>query len=366
MGKKINLLYFCSDYQIGLTQAQTEQIENLVKETSLNLHCISSENEQESGLHSRVKATGVKISIIRDLDVHENFKELANQIKEIIIDNEITHVNIQNNWQLALLGYVKLTCSRKFKLIYTIHGYRHNHPFKALIAIGAIGLGLMVLTDRVISMSDYVTRKFFFLKYKTDRFFYLMNKPQYNKTENVIPTDKLRLVFPAQFRRGKNQQILIKSIAKYIKHTGDSSIELHLPGDGPLLMDMKKLASNLNIENNVIFYGKIPLDDVIKLYEKTNIALCSSNVETYGRCIAEPFMLGRCVITHKTGVAGDIIRHGINGYYFKSEDDLVDILIDLHKNPSQIKDIANQAFIDRKVFFTPNVMKSYIESLNKA
>lgn len=364
----IKLLYFCSDFNIGLTQAHCEQIEHLVNEKSIELHCISSENEQEAGLHDRLKQINAPMTIVKGLDVHSDFKRLTSEIADIIKKYGITHVNVHNNWQLALMSYLKANPFNglKFKLIYTIHGYRHNHPVKAAVAIGAIGMGLCLFTNRVISMSDYVSRKFWFLSYKTDRVFYMMNKPEYLKEKNLIDTSSLSMVFPAQFRKGKRQEMLIEALKKYIDKTGDKTAILHLPGDGPLLSSIKEYAASLGLEENVKFYGKIPLSNVISLYEKSNIALCSTNVETYGRCIAEPFMLGRCVITTKTGVAGDIIRHGENGFLFSNADELSKIFEKLHQNPELIAKTANQAFEDRSIFFPKNVMKSYISSLEKA
>ena len=364
----IRLLYFCSDYIVGLTQALTEQIEYLSKEDDIELFCISSEKEQEKGLHERLKKTNVNVIILKDLDVHSNFKQLAESIGNVITDKKITHVNVHNNWQLGLLGYLKLNpkFKHKFKLIYTIHGYRHNHPGKAVLAVAMIGGALCLLADRVISMSDYVSRKFWFLSHKIDRVFYIMNKPEYFKDENIIDISSLSMVFPAQFRTGKRQDMLILALDEYIKKTGDLTAVLHLPGDGPLLNEMKKLTAELGLENNVKFYGKISLSKVLELYEHSNIALCSSNVETYGRCIAEPFMLGRCLITQRTGVAGDIIKDGINGFIFKTQDDLTKILIGLHNRPERVREVAMQAFKDRTILFPENVMKSYLVSLSKA
>lgn len=363
---KTRLLYFCSDYIVGLTQALTEQVEYLSKEDSIDLFCISSENEQEKGLHDRIRATKVNMSIVKGLDEHSNFKMLAKSIKEIIKTNGITHVNVHNNWQLALLSYLKISTRLKFKLIYTIHGYRHNHPIKAIAAIGCIGGALLLFADRVISMSGYVSKRFWFIKYKTDLVFYMMNKPEYFKTKNQIDTSKLSMVFPAQFREGKRQEILIEAVQKYLARTNDHTVTLHLPGDGPLLDSMKQLAKKWDIADNIKFYGKIPLDRVISLYENCNIALCSSNVETYGRCIAEPFMLGRCLITQRTGVAEDIIRNNENGFFFKDASELSEIMEYLHNNPDRIKDIADKAFADREIFFPKNVMKKYISSIYKA
>lgn len=132
-------------------------------------------------------------------------------------------------------------------------------------------------------MSSYVSRRFWFRAYKTDIVFYIMNKPQYAKSENNICGSPLRLVFHVQFRHGKNQQMVIGAVKRYVEQTGDYSIRLYLPGDGTRLDEMKALATRLGLEKNVVFPGKLNLDGVFDLYDKCNIALCASNVETYGR-----------------------------------------------------------------------------------
>ncbi len=365
---KLKLLFFCSDYQIGLTQAQTEQVIELCKEKNIELHCVSSEQEQEPGLHKRAKDENVEINIIPHLDVHQNFISLANAINTLIVRHGITHINVQNNWQLALVAYLKYRhlWPRKFKIIYTIHGYRHNSRLKSLAAIGIIGTALLLFADRVISMSSFVSKRFWFIAYKTDIVFYLMNKPEYQKDENSIDGDTLKLVFPAQFRRGKRQEMIIKAVKRYIDETKDRTICLYLPGEGPLLDSMKKIAKDEGINENIIFPGKLMLSDVLNLYNQCNIAVVSSNAETYGRCIAEPFVLGRCLITQKTGVALDIIHDGENGLFFSNSRSLSSLLKKLHDNPNLIVRMGNQAFADRYVFSRDAVMKSYLEALSKA
>lgn len=364
----INLLFFGSDYKVGLTTALTEQILEFNKEKEFNLFCVSSENEMESGLHAKLDNAGIKKEIIQGLDIHSNFKSLSFEIERIIKENNITHVNVHNNWQLTLVSYVKYKriLPAKFKIIYTIHGYRHNSPLKSIFAILMIGIGLLLFADRVISMSSYVSKRFWFVKYKTDLVFYMMNKPEFNKEKNIIEKFPLKMVFPAQFREGKNQDLLIKAVSDYINITKDRTVILYLPGDGYLLEIYKKLAIDLGISDNIVFCGKLPHKEVIELYEKTNIALVSSNVETYGRCIAEPFALGRCLITKDTGVALDIIRNGENGFTYKSQKQLTDILIKLHNKPNLIEYTANNAFRDKEIFSRDSIINSYINSIKKA
>ena len=354
---------------MGLTQALTEQILELRKETSLELLVASSENEMEPGLHKKIDEAGVRKEIVNGLDVHSDFKAKARQLGRIIKENGITHVNVHNNWQLALIAYAKYggIIPKKFKVIYSIHGYRHNaSAVKSAIARGIIGSGLLMFADRVHSMSTYVSNKFRLLGYKTDLVYYMMDKPEYKKEKNEIKGAPLEMVFPAQFRHGKQQDMLIEAVKIYVDKTGDCSIRLYLPGDGERRGEMMALAKGYGLEENVVFPGKMAHKDILDLYNRTNVALVSSNVETYGRCIAEPFMLGRCLLTVPTGVALDIIKPGENGDYFNTAEELAEKLVKLHGEPELVMKMANQAFIDRRVFSRDEVMKSYLESLDKA
>ena len=66
---------------------------------------------------------------------------------------------------------------------------------------------------------------------------------------------------------------------------------------------------------------------MIDLYRRCQFAFAPTNVETFGHCIAEPFILGRVVITRHIGVADDIIRHGETGFFFDEESDLLELLL---------------------------------------
>lgn len=363
------LLLFCSDYGIGLTQLLTEQAIELSREKSIELFCISSEKEQEPGLHQKLKAAvGERITIIDSMDEHRNFRRLSVAIGKIIEEKRITHIHVQNNWQLALMSYLKY-CHFKFKklkIIYTIHGYRHNSRMASILGIAMIGTALLLFADRVICLSSYVSKKFSFLKYKTDIVFFMMNQSQYAKTENKISGAPLRMAFPAQFRKGKRQMMLVEALRLYMDRTGDRTTRLFLPGDGPLRDSVIQETMKKGLGEYVEFPGRLTKSDVLDLYESCNIALVSTNVETYGQCITEPFMLGRCLLTQKTGVAIDIIRDGENGMFFTDAESLAKILEDLHNHPEKVMAMGQQAFVDRKIFSRDAVMNSYLSALSRA
>lgn len=306
--------------------------------------------------------------IINGLDIHRDFRRLSSEIGRIVEEKRITHIHTQNNWQLVLVSYLKYCHPkhRKLKIIYTIHGYRHNSRAASVLGIAIIGTALLLLADRVICLSSYVSEKFRFLRHKTDIVFFMMNGPQFSKTENRIDGAPLRMVFPAQFREGKRQEMLVEALRLYVGRTGDRSVRLYLPGDGHLRGQVMRKAEEDGVGEYVEFPGRLLKSEVLDLYESCNVALVSTNVETYGQCIAEPFMLGRCLLTQKTGVALDIVRDGENGMFFTDAESLARILENLHGHPEKVVDMGRRAFADRKVFSRDSVMKSYLAALAKA
>lgn len=358
-----NLLYFTSDYSIGLSAMMVDQLVAL-KNSGINVFSVGGEKEQEIGLADFAKSNGIDIIRIKGLDEHAKFTYLVNRISKIILDNNISIVHIQNNWQLALMGVVKHKIKPKIEIIYTIHGFRHNHPFKSKIAQLMIGTGLFAFSDHIICMTDYVKRKFNLLSYKI-KILPLGVKQNYFIKSFIEPKiDSLRLIFPAQFRKGKNQDLIINAFYEYIKETHDRNSILILPGNGPLLDKMKEYVKELNIHDQIIFPGFVNKDEIKDLYLDSNIAIVSSNSETFGQSIVEPFVLGRCVVSTPVGIAPEIIEDGKNGYLFKTQNDLTNILIKLNRNRDKIKTIGLKNFSHRNLFNWNEISKKYKSIFN--
>ena len=360
----MNLLFFASDYKIGLSALLTQEV-IAFKNAGINLICVAGENEQEQGLTEQLNEQNIDAVRIQGLDNHANFNGLSKQIASIIKENAITHVHVQNNWQLLMVAYCKYAkiIPEKFRIIYTLHGFRHNHPVKSIFAIMVIGTILLFFANRVFIMSDYVKKHFFFLGKKMKKLYLGIDDYFFSKTENHVETNPIRLVFPAQFRVGKNQDIIINAIASYINKTGDKTIELYLPGEGPLMEEYKEMAKDKGIEKNIIFPGQCTKIRIKELYDFCNVGIVSSNTETFGQSIVEPYVLGRCVLTRSVGVAPDIIKDGINGYLFRDKNDLTEILVKLSQNRSEIETMGNNNFENRNTFSWREIVKVYKKDL---
>lgn len=178
------------------------------------------------------------------------------------------------------------------------------------------------------------------------------------------PHTGLQMIFPAQFRHGKNQDMIIRAFASHISKNNDKTSHLTLPGDGPLQNKMKNLASELNIADRITFPGQCTKNEILQLYLKSNIGIVTSNSETFGQSIVEPFVLGRCIISTPVGIATDIITNNENGYIINSENELINILNKLYHHPNIIQDIGQNNFNRRNLFKWDKISIKYKDLLN--
>ncbi len=360
----MKILFFASDYKIGLSTLLTDQL-IAFHQVGLDIYAVAGEKEQENGLGRKVKEQEIPIFRIDGLDEHKNFRSLAKILVNIIVHNKIQLIHVQNNWQLTLIAYIKyaLLRNKNLKIVYTLHGFRHNNPWKAYIAQIIIGTALFLFVNHIICMSSYLKQKFRILSYKIN-LIPLGVPDSFTNSNYFVPSDNgLQMIFPAQFRHGKNQDIIIRAFAEHIKRNDDSESKLVLPGDGELLVQNKELANELGICDRVIFPGLLSKEDIRKLYIKSNIGIISSNSETFGQSIVEPFVLGRCIISTPVGITNDIIKKGENGYVYKTCDELIDILGILYKNQALIKEIGKRNFQQRDMFSWSSISKTYKEEI---
>lgn len=359
------ILFFASDYKIGLSSLLTDELIALSR-SGIDIYAVAGEKEQEKGLTKKIeKESKITITRITGLDDHVDFKKIADALKNIIIENHIHMVHVQNNWQLALIVYIKyqLLFKYKIKIIYTIHGFRNNNFWKSHIAQILIGTALFLFADKIICMSRYLKKKFNLLSYKIELIPLGIPSSFFLSQKDSLPTNGLQMIFPAQFRKGKNQDIIIHAFAEHIKKTNDCVSQLILPGTGNLISEMKRLTDNLGISNRVVFPGLLSKEEIRQLYLKSNIGIVSSNSETFGQSIVEPFVLGRCVISTPVGIANDIIREGVNGFIYTNTDKLVQIFNYLFDHQDLISKIGANNYKEKDMFRWENICSIYKDKL---
>lgn len=359
------LLVFGSSHKIGLTGQLTDFMCSCL---DAGVHhddflCVSGEREQFPGLFRRLDTCGVEYVKINGLDDHGDFFRLVTEFDTHVRRFAPRVVHAQTNWQLAIAAIVKYLYGRRYAILYTVHGYRHNYRFRSFIARYLMGIFLFFFADKVITPSSFLKKKFGFVKDKAEVIYLGVENDLWKEYSPPEFHGTKRLIFPGEFRRGKNQAALIKAVKAYMDRTGDDDVELYLPGDGEKLEDCKWLCKQLGIEAKVHFPGFVDRAEMLRLYMLCQYAVIPSNVETFGLCITEPYMLGRVVISRHVGVADDLIAGGETGFFFDNEKDLPEVLEHLFSDTEKCIRVSKNAYENRGVLSWGQICSHYIKTI---
>src|SRR5699024_3581031 len=88
--------------------------------------------------------------------------------------------------------------------------------------------------------------------------------------------------------------------------------KLLLLGDGPELMEMKRLVRELDIEDDVMFLGK--QEFVNQFYQMSDLVLLLSEKESFGLTLLEAMKTGVVPIGSTAGGIKEVIKHEETGF----------------------------------------------------
>ncbi|WP_273382303.1 glycosyltransferase [Enorma phocaeensis] len=93
------------------------------------------------------------------------------------------------------------------------------------------------------------------------------------RTPSYSPSREINIVFTAYFEKWHGCDLLLQGLFDYYLQGGKRSIRLHLAGGGSELQNLKELASRLNLNDRVLFYGELDKDSSSKLFDKCTLAV---------------------------------------------------------------------------------------------
>ena len=112
---------------------------------------------------------------------------------------------------------------------------------------------------------------------------------------------------------------------------------LFIVGDGPDKDELKKLTKELDIKDNVIFTGKVPIEKVQIMYQVMDIFATFSTTETQGLTVLEALASYIPVLAINDDSYVDAIKNDKNGYLFKTEKEFVNYVCKLHSDKNLYK-----------------------------
>lgn len=278
-------------------------------------------------------------------------REIAKQIKELNLD--IVHT--QTEFSIGAFGKI---ISRKYNIpfIHTYHtmweDYVHyispikgrNIHLKRLAR--SFSRAFVRKAECVITPSNKTAK---YLKYKCN----VKNKPIYivptgidivpfkrdNFTEEsrnelkeslgIKPNEKV-ILFLGRVASEKSIDVIMDSMPSIFKEHPE--YKFLIVGDGPSKKDLEEQAKKLNIQNNVIFTGKVPWNEVPKYYNLGDVFVNASITETQGLTFIEAMAAGVPIVAKYAPNLSEFIYTNKNGILVKKNSDFKNAIIKVLSN----------------------------------
>ena len=172
----------------------------------------------------------------------------------------------------------------------------------------------------------------------------------------------IRFIYVGRLVRYKHIENVLEALASF------SNIDyvFDIIGEGNEDAFLKEKARALNIENRVIFHGRMPRDEVMRFLDKAHYFVMVSKGEVFGLVYLEA-MAASCIAIGSRGEGIDgIIKDSVNGFLTDpaSTESLRDTLTKiLSLDISETKRIASKGFDTACKFTDKNVARWYLDEI---
>ncbi len=252
------------------------------------------------------------------------YKDLKN-----IIDTEQYEIIHCHTPMGGAIGRLAARSARKkgTKVIYTAHGFHFfkGAPLVNWLAYYPAERWLARYTDVLITINteDYEIAK----KFKVNRIEYVpgvgidtdkFKNIEVNRTEKReslgVSEDDFMIISVGELNKNKNHQVIIRAIAKL----RNEKIKYVLCGQGPLETELRELAKELDVENQVKFLGF--RKDVPDLMKVADLFAFPSYREGLSLSLMEAMASGLPVVCSEIRGNTDLIEDGKRGYLVEPSD----------------------------------------------
>ena len=177
------------------------------------------------------------------------------------------------------------------------------------------------------------------------------------------PVSRRRIVTVGRLHPQKNQTMLIRAFAVFLEKHPEYTLSIY--GEGELGRELRALASDLGIEEHVLFHGNI--EHIHQEIADAEMFILSSDYEGLSNALLEAMMMGLPCISTACEGSTDVIQSGKNGILTPVGDEAallsaMDLLAD---NEEIRREIAINARKSGEAFRKETVTQKWIELIEK-
>lgn len=305
---------------------------------------------------------GVKTYVIpnlhREVSPVNDFKAIF-KLRRLIkkIQPDILHLHSSKAGTIGRLASIGLNC----KVVFTVHGWAFTD---------GNGTGFSKMIYRLVEkVNEPLTDMYFCVSNFDKRIGYrdgvLKQEDKVAVIHNGVPqrimanrdkiTLPIKIIMVARFSPQKNQEMLIKALAKVDK----KKFELIFVGDGETLEYKKKLVKKLGLQDQTVFYGF--KQDVLKYLEESDLYVLTTHYEGLPISIIEAMSCSLPIIASNVGGNNELVKNDFNGYLVSESNELVERLNYLLDNPEVLTKMGENSF---KLFNSEFKLSKCLSSVN--
>nr|WP_321268044.1 glycosyltransferase [uncultured Sulfurimonas sp.] len=161
-------------------------------------------------------------------------------------------------------------------------------------------------------------------------------KPTYTK-EELFEKDDIVIGTVKTLEEKYGIEYLIRAFKIICDKYVELPLKLLIVGEGSLGSYLKNLTKELEIDNKVIFTGKVPFTDVSKYHNMLSVSVSVSNSESFGVAIIEASSCAKPVVVSNVGGLPEVVEDGVSGFVVPPRD------------PQKTSDAIEKLIIDDKL-----------------
>lgn len=127
-----------------------------------------------------------------------------------------------------------------------------------------------------------------------------------------------RIFCPGRLHPSKGQDVLIQALPRVVEAVPE--VDVVFAGGGSERERLESLALELGVQHHVRFAGALPRTEVFRLMAEAAVVVVPSRDEAFGLVNIEAMAMGTPVVASRVGGIPEIVREGVDGLLFESED----------------------------------------------
>ncbi len=202
---------------------------------------------------------------------------------------------------------------------------------------------------------------------ETERFYKEnINEKEVNNLRNVLKIKRKDFVilFVGRLAEEKNVKFLIHSQKELVKKY--NNIKLIIVGDGPDKEEYERYSKELEMENNIIFTGKVSWEDMPYYYHISDIFATASKTETQGLTVIEAMASNTIPVWMRDEAFQSMVAEDLNGLFFETETEYQEKIIRLYEDRDELARFDKQARIQAEHYSSKNYADRVLEVYQRA